>query len=586
MRLPLLCLLLAWVAPALAAVNEVPVAGAPAAVGRIDDRTITWFEAGRPTVQARFALHALESAHTHGLDPADYGAAGLRRAIDELTAAPVIGAARLSEIERRLTSAMLRLLNDLRVGRIDPRRIHVRYSLPPAVRFDVAALREAVETNRLADLIDQAPPQIAQYRLLRDALARYRTLSDSPSGRKAWQRPLPVPPGGQLVPGQPYAGLPELIDRLRLLGELSATAATAATVATGTTSTTAGPVYGPVLADAVRRFQRRHGVLDDGVLGRGTRALLDVPPWLRLRQIELTLERLRWTPLMQAPRRITVNIPEFVLRVYDLRDGRPVVRWSMKVIVGRSLDTRTPLIEEPMRSIEFSPYWNVPISIIRTELAPHWSSRPAEFERDGFEFMTPGAEPDRHFSTARLESVLAGQARVRQRPGPRNVLGDIKFVFPNNENIYLHHTLSTALFARDRRDLSHGCIRVEDPVGLAQFVLEGQAGWDPDRIRQAMSAGRSQTLRLEQPLPVLLTYATAVSKDGRTHFYEDIYGHDRTLDVALRQRTAQAQPAKAQPAKAQPGMAQPGMAGPPANRLSMALPAGSATGVAAAVSRY
>jgi L,D-transpeptidase YcbB len=126
--------------------------------------------------------------------------------------------------------------------------------------------------------------------------------------------------------------------------------------------------------------------------------------------------------------------------------------------------------------------------------------------------------------------------RIRQRPGQRNALGDVKFVFPNNDNIYLHHTPTVGLFARDRRDFSHGCIRVEQPVALARFVLQDEPGWDESRIRAAMAAGTSTTQRLSQPLPVLISYGTALVLDGRLHFFDDIYGHDRVLQAALQQR--------------------------------------------------
>jgi murein L,D-transpeptidase YcbB/YkuD len=142
---------------------------------------------------------------------------------------------------------------------------------------------------------------------------------------------------------------------------------------------------------------------------------------------------------------------------------------------------------------------------------------------------------------ARLDAVLAGQLRIRQRPGPLNALGDIKFVFPNSDNIYLHHTPSVGLFERDRRDLSHGCIRVQDPVALARFVLQDQPGWDETRIVEAMTRGQSNTLALRNPLPVVIAYGTSLVKSGRTWFFEDIYGHDRLLDAALRARSARLQ---------------------------------------------
>jgi murein L,D-transpeptidase YcbB/YkuD len=210
----------------------------------------------------------------------------------------------------------------------------------------------------------------------------------------------------------------------------------------------------------------------------------------------------------------------------------------MKVIVGKALNTRTPLFTEEMRFVEFQPYWNVPPSIARGELVPKLERDPAAWARDGFEFVTGDGRVVAALSAQGLQAVRSGAWRIRQRPGERNALGDIKFVFPNDEHIYLHHTPATQLFARTRRDFSHGCIRVEQPVALATFVLQGMPGWDEARIAEAMAAGRSSALRLEQPVPVLIAYGTALVKDGRVYFYDDLYGHDRVLDIALRQRPA------------------------------------------------
>jgi L,D-transpeptidase YcbB len=226
-----------------------------------------------------------------------------------------------------------------------------------------------------------------------------------------------------------------------------------------------------------------------------------------------------------------------VLRAYEVRDGRIRVLLEMKIIVGKALATSTPLFDEDLRFIEFSPYWNVPPSIARAETVPQLRRDPRYFDREGFEFVAPDGRVDTTLSEAKLDAVSAGQLRIRQRPGPRNALGDIKFVFPNRDNIYLHHTPATQLFERDRRDFSHGCIRVEQPVALASFVLQGMPDWTEDRIRQAMGKGESAILRLAEPVPVLIAYGTTLIKQGRIYFFDDIYGQDRRLDVALRQRT-------------------------------------------------
>jgi murein L,D-transpeptidase YcbB/YkuD len=506
------------------------------AAGGTPVQPLPWLDGQYPGAQALQAVELLLAADSHGLDPRDYDAPGLQQAVIAAQRGPTAAdaAARLS---LALTVSMQRYLGDLHNGRIDPAQVHQRFTPPPRALYDAGAeLQVAFAQRRLAQAVDEAAPQLPQYQQLRQALASYRVLA----GHPAWAEPLPPLPvrrgaAGKLAPGQPWAGLPGLAKRLDALGDLPA--------GTPAPPPAAGapvpPLYEGALVDAVKVFQQRHGLTADGVIGRATLAHLQVAPAARARQIELTLERLRWTPLTRGPRMITVNIPEFVLRAYEVVDGRPVVRQQMRVIVGRALNTRTPLFDEDMRFIEFSPYWNVPPSIARKELVPRLRRDPGHFTQEGFEFVTKGGGVDTTLSAAALDAVMAGQARIRQRPGPKNALGDIKFVFPNSDNIYLHHTPSTSLFERDRRDLSHGCIRVEAPVALAKFVLEGQPEWTEERIRATMGGGQSATLRLTEPLPVLIAYGTSLVKDGRIHFFDDIYGHDRLLDAALNKRSSE-----------------------------------------------
>jgi len=474
--------------------------------------------------QARAALALLADAPSHGLDPLDYAVPTLRRALD---AAPLPDA----RTDQALAQAMQRYLADLRDGRLGPEQRARHGAALQRPLFDAAgALRAALALQDLPQAVQRAAPALPQYTRLREALARYRALA----GHAAWQQPLPALPRAPgraalaLDPGQPWAGLPLLTARLQALGDAP-------------TDLPPADHYDPPRVAAVQAFQRRHGLLPDGVLGRATWAALQVAPEARVRQLELALERLRWTPLLTGPRMIVVNIPEFVLRAYEVQGDRIVrVAAEMKVIVGQSLDTRTPLIHEDLRRIEFQPYWNVPASIARKELVPRLRRDPGYWAREGFEFVSNGngnGSADPALDEAKLQAVLAGQLRIRQRPGPRNALGDIKFVFPNRDAIYLHHTPSVGLFERARRDFSHGCIRVEQPVALAAFALQGLPGWDDARIRAAMAADTPpRTVALAQPVPVVIAYGTALVKENKVHFFDDLYGHDRALDAALRQR--------------------------------------------------
>ena len=494
------------------------------------DTPSPWFEAGRPSPLARQALDLLAAAPSHGLSPSDYATETLRQRLGQAT-----DDATRQRLGQDLTQALTQYLRDLRQGRVDPRQLGYRFEPPAHASFDPAALlAQALATGRLADLPRQAAPALPQYAELRRAMQGLQALA----GHPAWAQPLaPLPRPkpkrlGKLAPGQPWDGLPRLGERLRLLGDLPTNAALPAS-------------YTGPWVDAVKRFQARHGLTADGVIGQGTLAALEVTPEARARQIALNMERLRWTPLTQAPRMVVINIPEFTLRAYEVQDGRIAVRHTMRVIVGKALDTRTPVFDEWMRFIEFSPYWNIPPSIARAETVPRLRRDPGYLARENMEFVHGSSATSTEVTPQALADVLAGRARIRQRPGPKNALGEIKFTFPNSEHIYLHHTPSVGLFERTQRDFSHGCVRVQDPVALALFVLQDMPQWTEARVREAMAAGELQTVKLATPVPVLIAYGTALVKQGQLHFYPDIYGHDRALAQAMAQ--PRALPPKATP---------------------------------------
>ncbi|TNF63525.1 MAG: murein L,D-transpeptidase [Burkholderiales bacterium] len=493
---------------------------------------VAWFDAGRPIGGAQQAIVLLRAAPSHGLDPSDYGTDALEKSLWQV--ARQVGspdAETVSRLDRALTDAMVRYLEDLHHGRVNPRQLGVRFRPSRRDAFDArAVLREALAAGDLGQAVDRAVPPLQQYEQLRQALQRYQGLQ----GHAAWQQPLPALPSagpgrpGRLEPGARHAGLHLLAWRLETLGDLPSAA----------TQRYRGndAVYDDELVAAVRRFQRRHGLTVDGVPGRRTWAQLAVPPEERVVQIGLALERLRWTPLLQSRRMVVVNIPEFVLRAYEQTGQGVRVITEMRIIAGRAARHSTPLFDEDMRFIEFSPYWNVPRSIAAEETVPRLRRDPGYLDRLGFEIVERDGTVRRSVSDELLADVLAGRALLRQRPGPENALGDIKFVFPNRDSIFLHHTPSVGLFQRDQRDFSHGCIRVEDPVALARFVMQEMPGWTEERIVGAMRQGESQTVRLNEPLPVVIAYVTTLVKNGEIHFFDDIYGHDRVLRDALKAR--------------------------------------------------
>lgn len=488
---------------------------------------LAWFDGHLPSTVFRQAVGILEDAPSQGLNPEDYQASVWRHWLKSLEGPAAVTPDDVSAISAALTDTFLRYLHDLHYGRVDPRQLHQNFDATRSDPFDAtSSLRSAVQAGRLDDAVRQAVPQVPLYDGLRRALARYRAMDNS-----AWEHSLPALPGGagsrgKLAPGQRYTGLALLQRRLQILGDLP----------TDAPAVPDSAIYGGLWMGGVKSFQERHGLTSDGVMGAATLAALEVPPRERAHQIMLTLERLRWTPLLAGSRVIAINLPEFVLRGYEVQDGQIEVKTEMKVIVGQALDKKTPVFDEDMRSVEFSPYWNIPISIARSETLPHLRRDPGYLARENMEFVSADGSVHQDASAANLAAVQAGQMRIRQRPGAHNALGDIKFVFPNRDNIYLHHTPATQLFNRDRRDFSHGCIRVEKPVALAQFVLQDQPDWTEERIREAMDKGTPTVVKLTHPLPVLIAYGTALVKKDRVFFFPDLYGHDRTLEAALKSR--------------------------------------------------
>lgn len=480
---------------------------------------------GKPLPIAMAAVHMLQQAGDDGLNPRDYDAAGLAKAVSQANEAQGgLSAQAKTTLAKALDEAMRRYLHDLHYGRVDPASVYANFNVPPKTLDVAATLHSALLAGDLEPAVKAARPQFPLYQALRPWLARYRALESD----AAWSGALPPLPGKKLEPGEAYAGTARLAARLVSLGDLPK-------------DFVVPDRYQGPLVDGVKQFQRRHGLTSDGVIGKTTFEQLNVTPAARIEQIALTMERLRWTPLMVDKRMLVVNLPEFELRGLEIDGAQVKVPLQMNVIVGKALNTQTPMFDEQMRMIEFSPYWNVPPSIARGETVPKLRRDPGYFDRQGFEIVTRSGDVVTQLSDAQLAAVQRGEARIRQRPGAQNALGDIKFIFPNNDNIYMHHTPAVGLFQRDRRDFSHGCIRVENPVALAEFVLQDQPEWTQEKIREAMENGKSRTIRIQTPVMVVIAYGTAIVKQrgGTIYFYADIYGHDRQLKEAL-QRHSQA----------------------------------------------
>ena len=479
-----------------------------------------WLDAaGRPSAGASRAIDLLMSAADDGLVPADYRAVVLGGEARTLGSMAVPDTARAHAFAAALDAAMQRYLHDLHLGRVDPRALDFRVARRTREPTDFAALaRSAAQAGRLPQVVAELRPTLPQYEQLRAALARYRALQRDDT--------IPFSAMRSAAGGAPRLDRAALRRRLVLLGDLPRAALDA----------NAGEAE---LVEALERFQRRHGLAVDGVAGPVTLRALAVPVATRVRQLELALERLRWLPDPSREAFIGINIAMFRLWAWDPspRNQAPL---DMAVVVGRALDTHTPVLTERMRYVVFRPYWNVPSSIVQKEILPALARDPGTLQRQDLEIVKGGGDDARPVPVTpeNIALLRAGSLRLRQRPGPRNSLGLVKFIFPNDADVYLHGTPAQQLFDRARRDFSHGCVRVEDPVALAHWVLRDQPAWTVERIEAAMNSDAPQRVDLPRPLPVILFYITAMANpaDGTLQFAEDIYGHDARLERALAAR--------------------------------------------------
>jgi murein L,D-transpeptidase YcbB/YkuD len=349
-----------------------------------------------------------------------------------------------------------------------------------------------------------------EYERTLHALQLYRRLAAAYDGPKLPETEEPV------EPGDTYEGVPRLARLLQRLGDLPADVKPADE-----------DVYEGDLVAAVQRFQRRHGLDPDGRIDQATLQQLNTPLSFRVHQLELALERWRRQPYDPTRPAIVLNLPEFRLRAIRAYH----VDLEMKIIVGEAPERKTPLLRSRLETIVFYPYWNVPLSIQRGELMDDIEKDPTFLPANHLEMVNlNGAVVEGPISDGMMEQLRSGQLRLRQTPGPKNVLGLAKFEFPNEYGIYMHATSAPWLFAKPRRDLSHGCIRVEQAEDLAEWALRDEPGWSRDRIEDAMEGPDPVPVKLHQPIQLVTIYVTAMALDnGEVRFFDDIYGLDQSV---------------------------------------------------------
>ena len=502
---------------------------------------LAWIANGQPTQQAHGMIRALEDAEKVGLRANDYDGP---RWVDRLSHVdPSTAPADLARFDLALTVSAMRYLADVHSGRISPKYFkfgldvrHQRYNLAEFLRSKLVAAKD------VAPVLAEVEPPYPGYQQTKLALQRYLDLEKTGDAQ-----PLPRVKKTVQV-GDAYPEVSQLDQRLRQLGDLPQ--ATNIDLQAGT--------YQGALVEAVKHFQQGHGLSPDGTLGAATIQQINVPLRKRVTQLRLALERWRWLPHDLPPRYLAVNIPGFTLYGYENHH----VSFTMPVVVGRAFqgDTRTalpedihetPVFMDEMEYIIFRPYWNVPVNITKKEIIPALDKDPEYLTKHQYEIYDNQRKviiiQDKLDDKVK-EQLSAGDLEFRQKPGPGNSLGLIKFVFPNNYDVYLHGTPEKKLFERTRRDYSHGCIRVQDPVALAAWTFRGDPEWTEEHI---LAATKDQypkkkkkpkpgepdeplQVKLPKPIPVLILYATAyVEENGELRFFDDIYGYDKELDRAL-----------------------------------------------------
>lgn len=462
-----------------------------------------------PRVDALIA--ALDRADRHALRRADYPLAATLAAARTATESPAAVEA-LAHADVLLTATCVAYAGDLLAGRVDPRTLEPGWHIASRSAFVDSVLGATLRAADLAAALQALEPQVAGYATLVAALAEYRARA----GQGGW---MPVPAGPTLHLRDVGTRVTLLRTRLMAEGYLPG-------VRAGATR------YDSTLARAVAVFQLRHGLAVDSAAGPQTLAALNVTAAERATQIAANLERLRWLPRDLGDRYVMVNIPAF--RLTAVEHGRAAV--TMGVVVGSELaDRRTPVFSDSMRYVQFGPYWNVPRSIAEREILPEAQRDRDYLARHNFELVRGWGDDAPVVDATALSdaALLSTRYRVRQRPGPDNALGRVKFMFPNDFNVYLHDTPAQALFGERVRAASHGCVRVADPAALATFVLAGDTAWPAERIRSTLAAGERARADLARPLPVYLLYLTAFDQGGVVGFRDDLYDRDPALVRAL-----------------------------------------------------
>lgn len=471
---------------------------------RVRKFELAWFKKNTIVPQAEKMLEVITKAAEEGLDPEDYRLADLDKLFKELKASKR-DFEKFTEIQKELdvvlTGTYFLWASDYYRGLVVPNENReIEWDVKKnKIKLD-GALMTVLGERESKYPYETFSPLHDEYSRLKTSLAEYRKIQAS----GGWPNVAASPKLKRL---QSSTVIPAIRKRLGL-------------------PETEESVYDDEVFNAVKQFQAIQGLKPDGVLGAETVKMMNIPVNERIRQIILNMERWRWIPRSFEPDYLLVNIPEYKLYVYEA--GK--VKLSMNVIVGKAINS-TPVFSDRMEYIVLSPYWNVPFSIVKEELAPKIISNSSYLDRLDMEIVTASGEQINPGSI-KWNDITEDNWKyiLRRRPGPKNDLGDVKFIFPNSKDIYLHDTPHDELFSQAERGFSHGCVRVEKPMELAEYLLRNSGNWNKSKILETISKREEKQVPLKTSLPVYLVYFTAwTDAKGQVHFRDDIYGHDKTL---------------------------------------------------------
>ena len=462
-----------------------------------------WVKDGKPSTKARELVETLNRAQEDGLHPEDY---------DALALFQKLGAGNdstLADLEIHLSTTLVSFAQHMNAGRVNPRAVNREIVIYPEAISSGKILQRASKTKNIKAFLRLLAPHTPRYERLRVALSKYRRIAK----QGGW---VEIPAGEVLKPDMEDERVPLLEKRLVVSGDLPQSAVGG------------GNLYDTLLVDAVMRFQARHGLAVDGVIGSNTLKELNVPIEARIASMEYNLERRRWMQNDYGPHYIFANLADQVVKL--VKNEKTV--HAALIQVGQPYH-RTPVFTDEMEYLEINPYWNVPKSIAVNELLPKLQNNPNHYTSQGFQVLRGGSVISASSVPWHSYSKANFPVRLRQGPGKKNALGRIKFMFPNKFNVYLHDTPSKQNFAKASRFFSHGCLRLQDPLKMAEHIL-GDQGWSRGKIDGVVSSGKRTVVKLEKKIPVHIAYLTSwVNKDGSVHFRRDVYGRDKILANAL-----------------------------------------------------